>query len=464
MITTTSSFTTEESTTDATTDMTTTSEFTTIASTTESTTAKPTTDSSTTKLPTSQTSTAEPLVSNPPAIITVPEEVPATDHINITAAIVVIDVVVPVNFSMEFPVTLLAGTLEYFSFLVSFPLKVGPYYENTEGYQSIEGTRLRPADARRKRQLGDTTEGTIVDYEVKYDYKKLERAGGVQNIADDLEKDVKAGIFTVDNITAKNESLDYSTESEILAVVTEQVIQQVAQNPGLIQAGVCAVTNCPKGYECKNDTTGKATCATKCTDGYCYNEGTCFHVENQPVYCSCSNDPTGFYVGARCEFYASQTLVIGVTVGVGSLMIIIIIVVSVCRCRRPAKKETPIDEPREEVEATWLSPVSKRKRKSARGDSYEEELPLYTIANRKRTTNGGRTNPEAAYIVYGEEQMLGTHALSGQHAANGHRQGWKPSLQNIPVGKELKIPRPGLYEGSNNYWHPIDGRVSVSSM
>ncbi|XP_066264601.1 uncharacterized protein [Branchiostoma lanceolatum] len=354
---------------------------------------------------------------------------------------------------MEFPFAF-ANTPEHFALI--FREGVKQYYDNAEaGYKGIEIRRLRTVNTARRR------ESTAVDYYVDYDYKKLEEAGGVKNITSRLENEVKAGTFTVESFTAKPESLNYSSESEIKAAAIEQIIESVSEQSDETAGGLCAVTSCPKGYVCQaKESSGEVTCATKCTGGYCYNSGTCFHVEDQPVYCSCSYDPTGFYVGTRCDFYASQTLVVGVSVGVGSLMIIIIIVVSVCRCRRPAKKEIPVNEPRTEEEATWLSPASKRKRKSDRDDSYAEELPLYTIANRKRTTNGGRNTPDVASIVYGEEQMLGTHALSGHN----YRQGWKPSLQNIQVGKELKIPRPGLYEDSTNYWHTIDGRVSVSSM
>ncbi|XP_078621212.1 uncharacterized protein LOC144887692 [Branchiostoma floridae x Branchiostoma japonicum] len=249
---------------------------------------------------------------------------------------------------------------------------------------------------------------------------------------------------------------------EIFVALTEirsAAIDALIQQQDEIVGGLCAVTNCTDGYECRKDkTTNETSCITKCNLGYCYNDGACIHVENQNVSCSCNNDPTGFYMGRRCEFYASQAWVIGVSAGVGGALIIIIIVVSVCRCRRSGKKDAPIDNARKDEEATWLSPVDKS------DDSYEEELLLYTIANRKRTSKSGRANPDEASIIYGEEQMLGTYALSGQHAVTNYRTGWKPSLQNIPVDKELKIPRPGLHESSNNYWHPINGRISVSSM
>ncbi|XP_078701313.1 uncharacterized protein LOC144927632 [Branchiostoma floridae x Branchiostoma belcheri] len=456
---TTSDLTTEENT--ATTDMPTTSDLTTeeITTTTELTTSDLTTEGSTTEattaVTTSVTSPNEPPVSNPPVIITVPEVVPINNHINITAVIAVINVIVPVQFSMEFPVAL-ASIPEYFSLI--FREQVRPYYVNTEGFQNVEVTTVRQVNTVRRRR---DTGSTAVEYVVEYDYKKLEEAGGVKTVTSQLEEDVRAGHFNVSDVKPTSDSLTHSTEEEIRAAAVKVVLEQVAEEPDLIEGGPCAVANCPNGYECQQDeTTGDATCVTKCTIGYCHNNGTCFHVENQPVYCSCNHDPTGFYVGAMCEFYAPQAWVIGVSVGVGGFLIIIIIVVSVCRCRRTGKKD---GDRRKEEEATWLSPVDKREKRRARDDSFAEELPLYTIANRKRASKGGRTNPDPASIVYGEEQMLGIHAMSGPQAENNYRTGWQPRLQHIPTDKELKIPRPGLYERRNNYWRPIDGRISVSS-
>ncbi|XP_019615363.1 PREDICTED: uncharacterized protein LOC109463092, partial [Branchiostoma belcheri] len=277
-MTTASELTTEESTTDATTtNMTTASELTTEESTTDATTDTDEITSTTTKLSTTEISTAEPFVSNPSVIITVPEIVPANDLIDITAVIAIINVViVPVQCSMEFP-----GAITSIDFYVTFLEKVTPYYSNTEGYQGIKITGIRPVKRRRR-----NTPGTKVYYEVEYNYKELSETGGVKNVSSRLENDVKAGNFAVEGITAKQESLSYPSESEIRAAAIEAVIEQVAVDPGLIEGGLCAFTNCSSGYECQQDeTSGNVICAEQCTNGYCYNEGTCIHLEKRDIYC-----------------------------------------------------------------------------------------------------------------------------------------------------------------------------------
>ncbi|XP_019636285.1 PREDICTED: mucin-5AC-like [Branchiostoma belcheri] len=73
-----------------------------------------------------------------------------------------------------------------------------------------------------------------------------------------------------------------------------------------------------------------------CADNYCKNGGHCEVIPDVGLKCSCLSDTRGFYSGARCETFASQTAIIGGAAGVGGALIIIIMALAsyVCYSRR----------------------------------------------------------------------------------------------------------------------------------
>ncbi|XP_078621213.1 uncharacterized protein LOC144887693 [Branchiostoma floridae x Branchiostoma japonicum] len=128
-----------------------------------------------------------------------------SQYITAVVAEITVELVIPVNFSMVFE---LSVSVEFSSFAELFINEVTPYYAGTGGFQSIEV--IPPDNVARMRRL-QSTRNTTIDYEVMYDYKELDEAGGVETVSSLLKKHVEDGIFTVDN--TKPNSLTYSTES-----------------------------------------------------------------------------------------------------------------------------------------------------------------------------------------------------------------------------------------------------------
>ncbi|XP_066305456.1 interphotoreceptor matrix proteoglycan 2-like [Branchiostoma lanceolatum] len=143
-----------------------------------------------------------------------------------------------------------------------------------------------------------------------------------QEIEQETERMILSGNFSIGNYSIHNDSF----------VPIEPTAEEIANAQ---QDGLCS-PSCGEGVCNVTTAYGVLVAQCVCKENYCFNSGTC-DFDGGPK-CRCDDDPTGFYTGDRCNFYASQPLVIGVGAGVGGLLLIIIIALSICLCCRRNKK------------------------------------------------------------------------------------------------------------------------------
>ncbi|CAH1248921.1 Hypp8478 [Branchiostoma lanceolatum] len=245
-------------------------------------------------------------------------------------------------------------------------------------------------------------------------------------------------------------------------------IQPTDEEIAQVQTGLCS-PGCGEHGVC-NVTTVYGVLVAKCmcngTYNYCYNNGHCDFDEGPT--CRCDDDPTGFYMGDRCNFYASQPLVIGVGAGAGGLLLIIIITLSICLCCRRKKKggdyerSLPIDN-------SYWSPDEKLPM-TKQTDDIPDEMPLYSMVNKRQKYSDDSSDSEknnltrasrlssqdrGSYVMPTRERPANNSYGNGNLQTFGGRDNrafdWKPTVKNVPTHQEYKLPRARL-STSNNQW------------
>ncbi|KAI8496588.1 Mucin-12 [Branchiostoma belcheri] len=350
----------------------------------------------------------------------------------------------------------------YITFVQDFQTQIEPLYNETEGFQGIDVTGFEPKqNPSNKRRAAD--DKTVVNYEVNYDYKELQIAGGIDVVIDSaaVEQAMTDGSLTLNGQRAVEGSFVQQSQEDINREAAEKLLPQ-------IDGDLCKyrVTNCSIGYKCVPD---KGTCISKCkfvdtTVKFCSNEGTCVHLEDSDVFCKCDHDPTGFYMGERCEFYASQPLVIGLGAGAGGLILIIIIALSVCLCCRRKKKDSDFERQLTSDNAYW-SPDEKVPM-TEKTDSIHDEMPLYSMVNKRQTyfedSSGSEKNnlkresrlsSQDGYVMPSRERSANNSSfLHGNLQTYGGHDNrafdWRPSVANVPIDQvnimSMSTDCPGL--------------------
>eukprot|EP00058_Branchiostoma_floridae_P019842 XP_002605332.1 hypothetical protein BRAFLDRAFT_74157 [Branchiostoma floridae] len=215
------------------------------------------------------------------------------------------------------------------------------------------------------RILGFRSGSIVVRYIVIFEDANL---AANEDITSEVETLIKNGNLTsIGNYTVNQSSfreIDISIEDIIEAVDREDLCH-----------GGCTDGKC-------NLRTAYGVLLTECVclDNHCKNGGQCSY-EDGPK-CRCNHDPTGFYTGDRCEFYASQPLVIGLGAGVGGLLLIIIITLSICLCCRRRREEHDFGGAPLPDNAYWtlydtMSVTNKT-------EDTHDEMPLHSVANKRQ--------------------------------------------------------------------------------
>ncbi|XP_035661710.1 translation initiation factor IF-2-like [Branchiostoma floridae] len=403
-------------------------------------------------------------ITEKPDIIDVEPEVPVIiDVAQIPTEVIVI---VAVDSSIQFEDFPFVDDLKnsssqaYTDFADEFINQVEPFYNETEGFESITVTSFEEKPSNKRRAVGDVT---IVNYEVNYDYKKLQNVIDVINTTA-LEQAIDGGLTVNGKDAVTGTFVQHTTQDDIYREAA-QILQQQ------IDGDLCEYTKtCQPGYTCVS-TSG--TCISKCnatTGDYCSNDGRCVHTPGRDVFCTCNHDPTGFYVGEKCEFYASQALVIGLGAGVGGLLLIIIITLSVCLCCRRNKKGGDFERQLTPDNAYWTheekAPMTKQT------DDMQDEMPLYSMVNKRQTYSedsyGSEKNnvARASRLSSQDRGSYATPTRDRERSTNdsflhgnlrtfgGHDNrayDWAPSLENVPVDQKFKLPRARV-STSNNQW------------
>ncbi|XP_035661531.1 uncharacterized protein LOC118405837 [Branchiostoma floridae] len=187
----------------------------------------------------------------------------------------------------------------------------------------------------------------------------------------------------------------------------------------------------------------------------------------------------GFYMGDRCEFYASQPLVIGLGAGVGGLLLIIIITLSICLCCRRKREQHEFEGAPLPDNAYWtlydtMSVTNKT-------EDTHDEMPLHSVANKREvrfddssgqekniastSTANHLTNPDKGHVKYQvssyaaptwERPTTTNHSfLHGDLRTSSDEEnpvnGSNPGVRNVPIGQEYKLPR-ATVTTSTSYW------------
>ncbi|XP_019636291.1 PREDICTED: mucin-17-like [Branchiostoma belcheri] len=307
-----------------------------------------------------------------------------------------------------------------------------------------------------KRQV--VADVTVVNYEVDYNYTELQKAGGIDNVTREtgILQAVENGALTVGNKSALvGSSVQYTSQADLDQVAVEKVLEQINKVPG----GLCSVVKCEVGYNKNCSNSLDPTCVSRCEydKNFCKNHGQCVHTSGQDVFCNCDHDPTGFYMGGRCEFYASQPLVIGVGAGVGGFLFVIIIALSICLCCRRQKKGGDFERQQMSDHPYWTpdekSPMTKQT------DDIPDEMPLYSMVNKRQTYSEDSSGSEKnnltrasrlsnqerdGYVMPAREQPANNSLGYYEHLQTfaGGRDNrafdWKPTTAStIPIGSTV---------------------------